>query len=37
MCKSVVDMCVCKHLWLESRLVCGCMSLASVCKESVSV
>ena len=29
--------CVCEHLWLQSGLVCGFMSLASVCKESVSV
>ena len=37
--KSVVDVCVCvcEHLWLQSGLVCGCMSLASVCKESFSV
>ena len=41
--KSVVDVCVCVcvcvclHLWLQSGLVCGCMSLASVCKESFNL
>ena len=35
--QECVDVCVCEHLWLQSGLVCGCMSLASVCKESFSV
>ena len=28
--------CVCEHLWLQSGLVCGCMSLA-LCARKVSV